>query len=149
MAKKKSKAVKEPEPLELNTDTVLSICTDYIEKHNLVEVMGLSNWKLRLKVENELKLDEDTPCVGLCQYDRAYGFATIMIAVDGHDSEEDVKDTLVHELCHIVLHEMDSSARDMISTVPKNLRDYVAEQMHVARERSVIQLQNTFRTIFK
>lgn len=148
-AKSKVKKVKkQPQPPEeLTVESVSRICREYIDKYDLLNTLELGNWKVKIRVE-EL-LDEEGGYLGLCQFDRAYNLAEIGIAVRPHKSEDDVKDTLMHELVHIVLHEIDCSAKDLISAVPKSMRDYVAEQMHVGRERSTISVSNTFRKIFQ
>lgn len=144
---KVKKKVKTPEPEKLTIESVTDICSSFIEQYNLLDTLELGSWKVKLKIEDQL--DEDGRYLGLCQFDRAYGIAEIHIAVDPHKDAEDIKDTLIHELVHIVLHEIDSSAKDMITTVPKKMRKYVTEQMHVARERSVISVSNSFRKIFR
>lgn len=145
-SKKIKKQVVEP-PEELTLESVTRICSEYISKYDLLNTLELGNWKVKIRVE-EL-LDEEGGYLGLCQFDRAYNLAEIGIAVQPHKSAEDIKDTLMHELVHIVLHEIDSSAKDLITAVPKNMRQYVGEQMHVARERSTISVSNTFRKIFQ
>lgn len=134
---------RESNAILLTEETVYETCREFMEKNNLIELLNLSSWKLRLTVGDTI--DEDGIYLGLCEFDHAYSIANIKIAVQGHDSLDDVKDTLMHELCHVVLAEIDNSARALLSTVPEHMQAYVDYQLHTAREHAVINLSNIFR----
>jgi len=150
---KTTKKVKITEPLveeviEINAESVERICKEYLEKYDLINVLQLTSWKIKFKIEDNSD-DAEACYLGLCEYDNAYSLSDITIFVKGHETPDDVKDTLMHELVHIVLSEIDHSARNLSQIAADQVQSYVLENLHIARERSVITVSNILRSIYK
>jgi len=98
--------------------------------------LGLVHWKVRIEVKSNSNEDQ-----GTCRPMPGYNKATITIDNERHESEEEVLDTLRHELLHLYGAEMWLLWEMVESICGKETSDQLTPMFHHMAESLVRRLE--------
>ena len=109
----------------------------------LIESLGLGNWTIRI-----LWKDLDYGCWGQCNANPSTLLADIDIDADQHPSEDDLADTLLHELLHITQADQHLFSDAVDKAIDNVQQREVLESLRLhGEERAIRQLIIFFKNI--
>ena len=131
----------------MDSETVSAYVDKFMKTHDIMNLLNLKQWDLEFKYE---KCGNDS-WRGQCDYDTAYHLACITIDPDCVESEQDVKEVLLHELMHLVVSEMAMSLEQLSLTFKEEDREYqmIQNMCHTGLERTVCSLEKIFTKLLK
>lgn len=94
----------EATPEGLGEKEVKRIVNDLVKKKKLVSKLGLTDWDILI----DFGPCEQPQWAAQCAQDPAYKIAHIRIDPALHDKEQDVKESLLHELMHVIVSPVES-----------------------------------------
>lgn len=101
-------------------------------KARYIRLYGLEQWDIKVVVDDA----EDASLMGACEPEFEYKQATIFIYSELIDSEQELIETFLHEVEHILLSPFDIYQRIVEAQLPKGRSSMTSEFFDVLNEQS-------------